>query len=521
MEIGAVTEAVEVSAEAVQLQTESGEVSNLIGAAQTQAMPLNGRVFSQLVDLVPGVVSESGRVGGGTGLSSDTNVSINGSQSNSNLWLIDGQNNMDIGSNAGNVVTPPLDALEEFKVLRNNFSAEFGQVTGGVINVVTKSGTRNFHGSVYEFFRNDKLDAADFFSVYVLTQFLPEDSRTYGLATQAAFTFVGNNTGSSATPTAVDIAALTSKASPAATDLVIISDQAASGAWKRATVSSIASAGSVSSIAGNTGAFTLSHGLTNSTNDLRIDATLFKGALFGCILSTAGSSATFSSTAGSCVDSTGADFMALAAISKTTSAWAVGSGNGGLDTGAVANSTWYHAHVIKRTDTNVVDLLFSLSATAPTMPTNYTLFRRIGSMKTNGSAQWTLFQQSGDTFLWDVPIQDVAATNPGTAAVTRTLTVPTGVVVEAISGVADQAVSSNHFVLLSPLSLTDQTPSSSIFSYSAQAAGTGITSFTAGGQFRTLTNTSAQIRTRASTSGASDVFTVSTVGWIDSRGRKS
>lgn len=163
LEIGALTEAVEVSAAAVQLQTETGEVSNLIGASQTQAMPLNGRVFSQLVDLVPGVVSESGRVGGGTGLDSDTNVAINGSQTNSNLWLIDGQNNMDIGSNAGNVVTPPLDALEEFKVLRNNFSAEFGQVTGGVINVVTKSGTKNFHGSAYEFFRNDKLDANDFF----------------------------------------------------------------------------------------------------------------------------------------------------------------------------------------------------------------------------------------------------------------------------------------------------------------------------------------------------------------------
>jgi len=163
MEIGALTEAVEVSAAAVQLQTESGEISNLIGAAQTQALPLNGRVFSQLVELVPGVVSDSGRIGGGTGLSSDTSVSVNGNQSNSNLWLIDGQNNMDIGSNAGNVVTPPLDALEEFKVLRNNFSAEFGQVTGGVINVVTKSGTKDFHGSVYEFFRNDKLDATDFF----------------------------------------------------------------------------------------------------------------------------------------------------------------------------------------------------------------------------------------------------------------------------------------------------------------------------------------------------------------------
>ncbi len=163
MEIGAVSESVEVSAAAVQLQSETAEVSNLIGSAQTQAMPLNGRVFSQLVDLVPGVVSENGRVGGGTGLDSDTNVAINGSQTNSNLWLIDGQNNMDIGSNAGNVVTPPLDALEEFKVLRNNFSAEFGQVTGGVINVVTKAGTKNFHGSVYEFFRNDKLDANDFF----------------------------------------------------------------------------------------------------------------------------------------------------------------------------------------------------------------------------------------------------------------------------------------------------------------------------------------------------------------------
>ena len=163
MEIGALSEAVEVSAAAVQLQTETGEISNLVGAAQTQALPLNGRVFSQLVELVPGVVSDNGRIGGGTGLSSDTSVSINGNQSNSNLWLIDGQNNMDIGSNAGNVVTPPLDALEEFKVLRNNFSAEFGQVTGGVINVVTKSGTKDFHGSVYEFFRNDKLDATDFF----------------------------------------------------------------------------------------------------------------------------------------------------------------------------------------------------------------------------------------------------------------------------------------------------------------------------------------------------------------------
>lgn len=93
-----------------------------------------------------------------------------------------------------------------------------------------------------------------------------------GLTTQNAYTFVGNNTGSAAIPTAVDIAGLTSKASPTGTDLVMISDQAASGAWKKVLVSSISSAGSVSSIAGNTGAFTLGNGIDNSTNLIQLTA---------------------------------------------------------------------------------------------------------------------------------------------------------------------------------------------------------------------------------------------------------
>ncbi len=163
LQIGGTSETVTVNESAAQLQTQSADLSNLIGARQTQALPLNGRVFSQLVMLVPGVVSDSGNIGNGTGISSDTAVSVNGNQSNSNTWLLDGQNNMDIGSNAGNVVTPPLDALEEFNVLRSNYSAEFGGGTGGVVNVVTKQGTRDFHGTVYEYFRNDKLDANDFF----------------------------------------------------------------------------------------------------------------------------------------------------------------------------------------------------------------------------------------------------------------------------------------------------------------------------------------------------------------------
>lgn len=100
-----------------------------------------------------------------------------------------------------------------------------------------------------------------------------------GHTTQAAYTFVGNNTGSAAAPTAVDIATLTTKASPAAGDYVILSDQAASGAWKKASVSSVASAGSVSSIAGNTGAFTLGVGLTNSVNDIKLNVSSLTNTL--------------------------------------------------------------------------------------------------------------------------------------------------------------------------------------------------------------------------------------------------
>lgn len=163
MQLGNVSERVTITSEAPTLQTESGEVSNLIGSAQIQDMPLNGRVFAQLVDLVPGVTPESGRVGGGTGIESDSAISVNGNQSNSNMWLIDGQNNIGIGSNNGNTVTPSVDSIEEFKVLRNNFSAEFGLGTGGVVNIITKSGSQAFHGTAFEFGRNDALDAADFF----------------------------------------------------------------------------------------------------------------------------------------------------------------------------------------------------------------------------------------------------------------------------------------------------------------------------------------------------------------------
>jgi outer membrane receptor protein involved in Fe transport len=163
LQLGALTDKVVVLAEASRLETENAEVSNLIGNKQMLALPLNGRDFNQLVDLVPGVAPDNNRVGGGTGLFSDTSISVDGNLSNSNLYLIDGEYDMDSGGNTNLLVTPSVDAIEEFKILRNNYSAEFGGATGGVINVITKSGQQTFHGSAYEFLRNDVLDANNFF----------------------------------------------------------------------------------------------------------------------------------------------------------------------------------------------------------------------------------------------------------------------------------------------------------------------------------------------------------------------
>src|SRR5262249_57005890 len=147
---------VTVTSEAATLQTESAEVSNLVGNEQMKALPLNQRDFGQLVDRVPGVAPDNGRVG-----INDTAVSVNGNQSNSNLYLVDGTFDEDNGSNAGIMVRPSVDSIEEFKILRNNYSPEFGEATGAIVNVVTKSGGKDFHGSLFEFLRNDKLDASD------------------------------------------------------------------------------------------------------------------------------------------------------------------------------------------------------------------------------------------------------------------------------------------------------------------------------------------------------------------------
>ena len=247
---------------------------------------------------------------------------------------------------------------------------------------------------------------------------------------------------------------------------------------------------------------------------------IVRGALGGLTMSTAGASTTMTIAAGQAADSTNASYITLgSSMGKTTSAWAAGTGNGGLDTGSIANSTWYHFYLIAKAD-GTTDVTFSTNATTPSLPSGYTLYRRIGSGLTNGSAQWVAFFQDGDQFQWAASVLDVNATNPGTAAVSRTLTVPTGKRVVALVNAATNGGSTNANLYLSDLSVTDEAPS-----YSAAPLGTVggnfATASTLTVQARIMTNTSAQIRSRLSASGGGQVALIATLGWIDDRGRNA
>ena len=164
LEIGLVSETVTVPNEAAPVETRSGEVSSLISEKQVAELPLNGRNYAQLVLMVPGVSPTNDNfTTRGTGLDSFVGASVNGNSSNQNLWTVDGVNNMDVGSNQTLLVYPSIDSIQEFRVERNSFSAEFGQAQGAVVNLITKGGTNQFHGTGFEFLRNDVLNAGDFF----------------------------------------------------------------------------------------------------------------------------------------------------------------------------------------------------------------------------------------------------------------------------------------------------------------------------------------------------------------------
>ncbi len=158
LEVGALTETVTVEAQAVTLKTESAEKSGVVTGTQVVNLALNGRNYLDLVKTIPGIqaVDFNGQVAGPGGIG---NIYANGQRGDQNNVTLDGADNMDTGSNGTQHTSLNIDAIAEFKVITNSQPAEFGRAPGAAINVVTKSGTQDFHGTGYWFHRNEGMNA--------------------------------------------------------------------------------------------------------------------------------------------------------------------------------------------------------------------------------------------------------------------------------------------------------------------------------------------------------------------------
>ncbi len=165
LKVGDVTQRIEVTGEAPLVQTTASSVSSLVDEHALNDLPLNGRSFIELVRLQDGV-NAIRAAGTGAAYSFGQHISVAGSNPESNNFMMDGTNistYQGLGHGGVGGGMPGVEAVKEFRVLSHNYSAEFGRGTGAMINAVTKSGTNSFHGSLYEFIRNDNLDARKFF----------------------------------------------------------------------------------------------------------------------------------------------------------------------------------------------------------------------------------------------------------------------------------------------------------------------------------------------------------------------
>lgn len=251
--------------------------------------------------------------------------------------------------------------------------------------------------------------------------------------------------------------------------------------------------------------------------------TLRRGDISGLILSNNGTDALndIDISAGQAADSTNAVTMDLTSgITKRLDAsWAVGTNQGGLDTGAEAISTWYHVWLIRRSDTGVVDALFSTSASSPTMPTNYDQKRLIGSVYNDASSNITAFHSyetegGGIEVLWDSPTLDVNLSNTlTTTARTDVVKVPTGYSVKAMLNINLVDASASSIVYLSCPDVVDLAPSASAAPLTSANGRPGESLATYLPAIRT--NTSAQIRARANITV--DEYRLATIGWEWSR----
>src|SRR6516162_6575782 len=171
LELSAVKAAVTVSEDAPIVNTTTSDISGLVGAKEIKQLPLNGRSYDLLLPLNPGIVNFTSQKTGGTGISNSStgnNFAVSGNRPQQNLFLLNGveftgaaENNMTPGGPSGMLLG--VDAVHEFNVQRDSYSAEFGKHPGGQVIIATQSGTNTWHGSLYEFVRNNALDAANYF----------------------------------------------------------------------------------------------------------------------------------------------------------------------------------------------------------------------------------------------------------------------------------------------------------------------------------------------------------------------
>ncbi|HEY6120039.1 MAG TPA: carboxypeptidase regulatory-like domain-containing protein, partial [Pyrinomonadaceae bacterium] len=167
LEAGNISEVVTVAADPVTVELTTPSVSTVINGDQVRELSVNNRNFVQLVTLAPGVSNDlADQVYVGTtnpaGQANTVNISVNGARSSSNTFLVDGADITDRGSNLTIQAYPSVDSIGEFRVLRSLYPAETGNSGGGQVNIITRSGSRDFHGSLFEFVRNERLNANDF-----------------------------------------------------------------------------------------------------------------------------------------------------------------------------------------------------------------------------------------------------------------------------------------------------------------------------------------------------------------------
>jgi len=164
LQVGETKESVTVEAETTQVQSDSSEVSEVVNGQQMSLLATDGRNLVNLASLMPGVSSTVADFNGPSAQGSGFSISFNGLRPDHNVWMVDGGEDYDRGSGGKFNIMPSIDAVSEFRALTSNYSADYGLNSGATLSLVFKSGTTAFHGGAWEFFRNNDLDAANFFT---------------------------------------------------------------------------------------------------------------------------------------------------------------------------------------------------------------------------------------------------------------------------------------------------------------------------------------------------------------------